>query len=103
MKVTCASDRYYAGYHQTKKAEEEIIYLSYHDKLTGLNTRRYYEERIKALDTKKNLPISIIIGDVNGLKLINDVFLDMKDEPSKAASRNHSACRKEILYLAGRR
>lgn len=79
-----------------KKAEEEILYLSYHDKLTGLNNRRYYEEKIKALDTKKNLPISIIIGDVNGLKLINDAFGHEKGDEllQKAAAAIISACRK---------
>jgi len=55
-----------------KKREEEIKYLSYHDQLTGLYNRRFYEEELKRLDTKRNLPISIIMGDVNGLKIIND-------------------------------
>lgn len=56
------------------KRSEEIIYLSHNDKLTGLYNRRFYEEAIKSLDTKENLPISIIMGDVNGLKLTNDGF-----------------------------
>lgn len=56
------------------KRNDEIIYLSYHDKLTGLYNRRFYEEEIKKLDNEKNLPISIIMGDVNGLKLANDAF-----------------------------
>ena len=59
---------------ERKKAEEEILYLSYHDALTGLFNRRFYEEEIRRLDTERNLPISIIVGDVNGLKLINDAF-----------------------------
>lgn len=29
---------------------------------------------MERLDTERNLPISIIMGDVNGLKLINDTF-----------------------------
>ncbi|MDR5659330.1 PAS domain S-box protein [Serpentinicella sp. ANB-PHB4] len=57
-----------------KKAEEEIIYLSYHDKLTGLYNRAYFEKKIKEYKDKKYLPLSIITGDVNGLKLANDVF-----------------------------
>ncbi|MEK6266536.1 MAG: diguanylate cyclase [Clostridium sp.] len=56
------------------KRSEEIIYLSHNDKLTGLYNRRFYEDVIKSLDTKENLPISIIMGDVNGLKLTNDGF-----------------------------
>ena len=55
-------------------AEEEIKYLTFHDKLTGLFNRAYFEEEIKRLDTDRQQPLSIIIGDVNGLKLINDAF-----------------------------
>lgn len=53
---------------------EEFRYLSYHDKLTGLYNRAFFEEEVKRLDDDRNLPISIIMGDTNGLKLINDVF-----------------------------
>jgi len=56
------------------KAEDEIRYLSYHDQLTGLYNRRFYQEELIRLDTKSNLPITIVMGDVNGLKLINDSF-----------------------------
>jgi len=57
-----------------KRAEEEIRYLSYHDRLTGLYNRTFFDQEIKRLDTEKQLPVSLIIGDVNGLKLANDVF-----------------------------
>ena len=57
-----------------KKAEEEILFLGYHDQLTGLYNRRFYEEELKRLDTERNLPMTIAMGDVNGLKLINDSF-----------------------------
>lgn len=36
-----------------KQGEEEILYLSYHDQLTGLYNRRFYEEELKRLDTKE--------------------------------------------------
>lgn len=55
-----------------KVEEEEIKFLSYHDQLTGLYNRRFYEEELRRLDTKRNLPMTIVMGDVNGLKLIND-------------------------------
>jgi diguanylate cyclase (GGDEF)-like protein/PAS domain S-box-containing protein len=57
-----------------KQAEEEMTYLSYHDQLTGLYNRRYYEEERKRLDVERNLPIALIMADVNGLKLTNDAF-----------------------------
>ena len=53
---------------------KELEYLSYHDKLTGLYNRAFFEEELRRLDTDRNLPISLIMGDTNGLKLINDVF-----------------------------
>ncbi len=57
-----------------KKKQEEIIYLSYRDQLTGLYNRRFYEEELKRLDVKRNLPLTLVMADVNGLKLINDSF-----------------------------
>lgn len=58
----------------TEKVEREkqIKYLLYRDSLTELYNRRFFEEEIKRLDTKRQLPLSIIMADVNGLKLIND-------------------------------
>lgn len=54
--------------------EEQLRYLSFHDSLTGLYNRAYFEEELKRLNTVRQLPLSIIIGDVNGLKLVNDTF-----------------------------
>lgn len=59
---------------ERKKHEEKIKYLSYHDSLTGLYNRKFFEDELKRIDNKKNLPITIIFGDVNGLKLTNDIF-----------------------------
>lgn len=59
---------------QRKKTENEVLYLSSHDQLTGLYNRRYYEEELKRIDTEDNLPITLIMADVNGLKLTNDAF-----------------------------
>lgn len=57
-----------------KKHEEELKYLNYYDKLTGLFNRGYYECIIEKLNESSSLPISIIIGDLNGLKIANDTF-----------------------------
>lgn len=59
---------------ESKRREEEILYLSYHDTLTGLYNRAFFDEEKKRLDTHRQLPLSIIMGDVNGLKLTNDAF-----------------------------
>lgn len=57
-----------------KRAEEELLYLSNHDYLTGLYNRRFYEQEIKRIDTGDNLPLSVITCDINGLKFINEIF-----------------------------
>lgn len=56
------------------KRNEEILYLSYHDNLTGLYNRRYIDEEIIKMKLQNRLPVSVIIGDVNGLKATNDVY-----------------------------
>ena len=57
-----------------EKLEEKNLYLSYTDALTGFYNRRYYEMEIKRINSEMELPISIILADVNGLKMINDAF-----------------------------
>jgi len=64
----------FRDFSDKKAKQREVEYLSYHDQLTGLYNRRYFEEELTRLDTKRNLPLSIIYGDVNGLKIINDAF-----------------------------
>ncbi len=59
---------------ELEKTKEEIKYLSFYDKLTGLHSRAYFEVELNRLDTSRQAPISIITGDVNGLKLVNNTF-----------------------------
>jgi len=59
---------------ERKEREERVAYLSYHDVLTGAYNRAFYEESVKLNDTEQNLPFSVIIADINGLKLINDTL-----------------------------
>lgn len=64
----------YTDITERKKYEREILYMSYHDHLTGLYNRRYFEKQIRKLDQQENLPIYLIMADLNGLKLANDAF-----------------------------
>jgi diguanylate cyclase (GGDEF)-like protein len=59
---------------ESRQKDSETTYLSYHDTLTGLYNRAFLQEEEKRLDTARQLPISVIMGDVNGLKLTNDLF-----------------------------
>lgn len=58
---------------ELKNARETLIYLSFHDQLTGLYNRRYLEEELTRLDTSRQLPLAIIVSDLNNLKQINDL------------------------------
>ena len=58
---------------EKKQAEEKIRYLSFHDTLTGLYNRAYFEEEFKRLDVDRQHPISLIIADIDDLKLFNDI------------------------------
>jgi diguanylate cyclase (GGDEF)-like protein/PAS domain S-box-containing protein len=82
-----------------KEAEEEIKYLLYRDVLTELYNRRFFEEEIERLDTKRQLPISIIMADVNGLKIINDTFGHEKGDEmlTKAAQLLENVVREEDI------
>lgn len=59
---------------EQKERENKINYLTHYDVMTGVYNRRYYNLAIKKMDREEYLPLSIIIGDINGLKLINDAF-----------------------------
>ena len=59
---------------ERKAQNAKIEYLSFHDQLTGLHNRRYYEEARERFDDGSQYPLSIIMGDVNGLKMTNDAF-----------------------------
>jgi len=86
------------------KSEENLLYLGYHDQLTGLYNRRYFSEELLRLDVERNLPISIIQGDTNGLKLINDSFGHVFGDEllQKTAKALREGCREdEIIARLG--
>ncbi len=55
-----------------KRKNEEIKYLSFHDEMTGLHNRRYFENKLKELNDPVEHNLSVIIADINNLKKIND-------------------------------
>ncbi len=59
---------------ELKESQAAITHLSYHDQLTGLYNRRFFEEEMARLNTARSYPLSLMMIDVNGLKLINDAF-----------------------------
>lgn len=51
-----------------------LLKLSYMDKLTQCYNRRFYEENLEVLSDPDNLPLGVIVADVNSLKVFNDAF-----------------------------
>lgn len=84
---------------ERKRAEEQIRYISFHDEVTGLFNRAFFEEEIRRVDTERDLPVSIIMGDVNNLKLTNDAFGHTEgDKLLKAIAESiRSACRQSDI------
>lgn len=83
------------------RINKEIIFLSNHDSLTKLYNRIFFEAEKTRLDTARQLPISIIMGDINGLKLINDGFGHSKgDEMLVGIAKILKKCCREEDILA---
>jgi diguanylate cyclase (GGDEF)-like protein/PAS domain S-box-containing protein len=59
---------------ERKRTEEKIRYLSFHDALTDLYNRAYFEEELERYNFPRYYPLSIMMVDINGLKVINDTF-----------------------------
>lgn len=59
---------------ELKLREAQIHYMHEHDFLTGLYNRQFLEREKLRLDKEEYLPLSIIIADINGVRLINDAF-----------------------------
>ncbi|HHT17642.1 MAG TPA: PAS domain S-box protein [Papillibacter sp.] len=57
-----------------KQAEADLINLNKRDYLTGVYNRRFFEAELQRMDEEKLYPLSVIIGDINGVKFINDAF-----------------------------
>lgn len=80
-------------------SKKEIEYVSYHDSLTNLYNRTFLKEEIERLDTERQLPISIIHVDLNGLKMINDTYGHEYGDKLliKAAEVLEDVCRQEDI------
>lgn len=72
---------------ENEEKHKALLYTTYHDALTGLYNRHFFEIELERLDTERNMPLSLVMLDVNGLKLTNDAFgHDKGDELLKAVS-----------------
>ncbi|AJQ29172.1 HD domain-containing phosphohydrolase [Pelosinus fermentans] len=59
---------------ERKKTEERLRYVTFHDSLTGLYARSYFEEEIRRLDMRRSGVVGLMVCDLDGLKLVNDTL-----------------------------
>jgi diguanylate cyclase (GGDEF)-like protein/PAS domain S-box-containing protein len=60
---------------ERKKAEEQVAFLAYHDKLTGLPNRVLFEEMLElalARARRHELAVGVLYLDLDNFKLVND-------------------------------
>ena len=58
---------------ERKMAEQQLSYISLHDMMTGLYNRAFFEEEMRRIEKSRLRPVSILIGDMDNLKKINDL------------------------------
>lgn len=84
-----------------KELEDMLTQMSYTDKLTGLYNRAYFEEQINKLDDNEYYPLTLIMGDLNGLKAVNDNLGHLEGDKLlvEIAKVLKESCRKEDLVF----
>ncbi|WP_042274875.1 sensor domain-containing diguanylate cyclase/phosphohydrolase [[Clostridium] dakarense] len=60
--------------------ERDLKKLSYIDKLTGVYNRAYFDKKVEDMNKESYLPLSLIVGDVDGLKIVNDTLGHLKGD-----------------------
>ena len=72
--LEAAKEKLEAEVAERKQMEEKLRDLSLYDSLTQVYNRTFFEEEMQRLAENRFLPLSIIICDINGLKLMNDAM-----------------------------
>ncbi|MBN2859701.1 MAG: diguanylate cyclase, partial [Sphaerochaetaceae bacterium] len=59
---------------ELKQVSQRLLYQRNHDELTGLYNRVWFEQEFNTLMDSAYLPVTVVIADTNGLRLVNDSF-----------------------------
>ena len=57
-----------------KLFEEKLNEMSFHDSLTGLYNRNFFNEEMKRFQDGRYTPMSLVLCDIDGFKFINDTL-----------------------------
>lgn len=84
---------------EQKRTADRLRYLSTHDVLTGLHNRAFFEEEAARMERERRYPLSVVVADVDGLKVANDRFGHASGDEllRKAAAVLRAAFRSEDL------
>ncbi|NMB40988.1 MAG: diguanylate cyclase [Firmicutes bacterium] len=55
-----------------QKTEEKLKYITFHDPLTGVYNRAYFEQEMQRLASGRFNPVGVVVADIDGLKMVND-------------------------------
>ncbi len=84
---------FYSDITKRKETEEKLLQLSFHDSLTGLYNRTFFEQQMKYFQENYQNKLAILVCDIDGLKITNDSFgHDMGDTLILAVSKVISRC-----------
>ncbi len=81
--------------------DAHVEYLSYHDGLTGVYNKTFFVKELERIEKQNMLPLTIIMGDVNNLKLVNDAFGHVEGDKliKKVAGIIQECCRKDDIVV----
>ena len=89
---------------ERKRAEEQVAFLAYHDKLTGLPNRALFEEMLEsaiARARRHDLGVGVIYLDLDNFKLVNDSLgHHAGDELLKQLAERLRGCTRETDLVA---
>ncbi|GEA16276.1 hypothetical protein E308F_25200 [Moorella sp. E308F] len=86
---------------ERKRMEEELKRWSTRDALTGLYNRTFFEEELRRMEKSRSYPISLVLCDLDGLKIVNDMLgHEQGDELLRRAAKVIASCLRESEVVA---